>query len=114
MREGQKNKVGVKNTRGQKNKVGGVKKTGGGSKKQGGGSEKQGAQQNVRKYVPNICAYIDLDNKNACLRTSASFWENGVHEWETNDVRSRATYTEEVKEPQWQASGFMVCTRHEM
>ena len=42
------------------------------------------------------------------------FWENGVHEWETNDVRSRATYTEEVKEPQWQAWGFMVCTRHEM
>ena len=38
--------------------------------------------------------------------TSASFWENGVHEWETNDVRSRATYTEEVKEPQWQASGL--------
>ena len=25
------------------------------------------------------------------------FWEDGVHEWETNDVRSRATYTEEVK-----------------
>ena len=50
----------------------------------------------------------------AVFRTSASFWENGVHEWETNDVRSRATYTEEVKEPQWQASGFMVCTRHEM
>ena len=45
---------------------------------------------------------------------SASFWENGAHKWETNDVRSRATYTEEAKEPQWQASGFMVCTRHEM
>ena len=23
--------------------------------------------QNVRKYVPSICAYIDLDNKNSCL-----------------------------------------------
>ena len=25
-----------------------------------------------------------------------------------------ATYTKEVKEPQWQASGFMVCTRHKI
>ena len=55
----------------------------------------------------------ELERRAAVFRTSASFWENGVHEWETNDVRSRATYTEEVKEPQWQASGFMVCTRHE-
>ena len=29
-------------------------------------------------------------------------------------MRSRATYTEVVEEPQWQASGFMVCTGHEM
>ena len=50
----------------------------------------------------------------AVFRTSASFWEIGVHEWETNDVPSRATYTEKAKEPQWQASDFMVCTRHEM
>ena len=56
----------------------------------------------------------ELEKRAAVFRTSAQFWENGVHEWETNDVRSRATYTEEVKEPQWQASGFMVCTRHEM
>ena len=26
----------------------------------------------------------------AVFRTSASFWEIGVHEWETNDVPSRA------------------------
>ena len=47
-------------------------------------------------------------------RTSASFWEDGVHEWETNNVRSRATYAEPAQAPQWRASDFMVCTRHEM
>ena len=64
--------------------------------------------------VPNAEGEQELEKPAAVFRTSASFWENGVHEWETNDVRSRATYTEEVKEPQWQASGFMVCARHEM
>ena len=64
--------------------------------------------------VPNAEGEQELEKRAAVFRTSASFWENGVHEWETNDVRGRATYTEEVKEPQWQASGFMVCTRHEM
>ena len=64
--------------------------------------------------VPNAEGEQELEKRAAVFRTSPSFWENGVHEWETNDVRSRATYTEEVKEPQWQASGFMVCTRHEM
>ena len=42
------------------------------------------------------------------------FGEDGVHEWETNNVRSRATYAEPAEEPQWRASDFMVCTRHEM
>ena len=64
--------------------------------------------------VPNAEGEQELEKRAAVFRTSASFWEDGVHEWKTNDVRSRATYTEEVKEPQWQASGFMVCTRHEM
>ena len=64
--------------------------------------------------VPNAEGEQELEKRAAVFRTSASFWENGVHEWETHDVRSRATYTEEVKEPQWQASGFMVCTRQEM
>ena len=59
--------------------------------------------------VPNAEGEQELEKRAAVFRTSASFWENGVHVWETNDVRSRATYTEEVKEPQWQASGFMVC-----
>ena len=54
--------------------------------------------------VPNAEGEQELEKRAAVFRTSASFWENGVHEWETNDVRSRATYTEEVKEPQWQAS----------
>ena len=38
----------------------------------------------------------------------------GVHEWETNNVRSRATYADPAEEPQWRASDFMVCTHHEM
>ena len=37
-----------------------------------------------------------------------------MHEWETNNVRSRATYADPAEEPQWRASDFMVCTRHEM
>ena len=64
--------------------------------------------------VSNAEGEQELEKRAAVFRTSASFWEDGVHEWETNDVRSRATYTEVVEEPQWQASGFMVCTRHEM
>ena len=32
----------------------------------------------------------------------------------TLELMSRASYTEEVQEAQWQASDFMVCTRHEM
>ena len=68
----------------------------------------------VGRPVPNAEGEQELEKRAAVFRTSASFWEDGVHEWETNDVRSRATYTEEVKEPQWQASGFMVCTLHEM
>ena len=63
--------------------------------------------------VPNAEGEQELEKRAAVFRTSASFWENGVQEWETNAVRSRATYVEE-KEVQWQASGFMVCTRHEM
>ena len=66
------------------------------------------------RSVPNAEGEQELEKRAAVFRTSASFWEIGVHEWETNDVTSRATYTEEVKEPQWQASDFMVCTRHEM
>ena len=43
---------------------------------------------------PNAEGEQELEKRAAVFRTSASFWENGVHEWETNDVRSRATYTE--------------------
>ena len=48
------------------------------------------------------------------FRTLASFREVGVHEWRTNAVPSRASYTEEVQEAQWKAFDFMVCARHEM
>ena len=42
--------------------------------------------------VPNAEGEQELEKRAAVFRTSASFWEDGVHEWETNDVRSRATY----------------------
>ena len=64
--------------------------------------------------LPNAEGEQELERCAAVFRTSASFWENGVHEGETNDVLSRATYTKEVKESEWQASDFMVCTRHEI
>ena len=64
--------------------------------------------------VSNAEGEQELEKRAAVFRTSTSFWENGAHERETNDVRSRATYSEEVQEPQRQASGFMVGTHHEM
>ena len=64
--------------------------------------------------VPNAEGEQELEKRAAVFRTSASFWEDGVHEWETNNVRSRATYAEPAQTPQWRASDFMVCTRHEM
>ena len=60
--------------------------------------------------VPNAEGEQELEKRAAVFRTSASFWEDGVHEWETNNVRSRATYAEPAQAPQWRAS----CTRHEM
>ena len=73
-----------------------------------------GKQVVCGRPVSNAVGEQELEKRAAVFRTSASFWEIGVHEWETNDVPSRATYTEKVKEPQWQASDFMVCARHEM
>ena len=64
--------------------------------------------------VPNAEGEQELEKRAAVFRTSASFWEDGVHEWQTNNVRSRATYAEPAQAPQWRASDFMVCTRHEM
>ena len=64
--------------------------------------------------VPNAEGEQELEKRAAVFRTSASFWEDGVHEWETNNVRSRATYADPAEEPQWRASDFMVCTRHEI
>ena len=64
--------------------------------------------------VPNAEGEQELEKRAAVFRTSASFWEDGVHEWETSNVRSRATYAEPAQAPQWRASDFMVCTRHEM
>ena len=47
--------------------------------------------------VPNAEGEQELEKRAAVFRTSASFWEDGVHEWETNNVRSRATYAERRK-----------------
>ena len=47
--------------------------------------------------VPNAEGEQELEKRAAVFRTSASFWEDGVHEWETNNVRSRATYAEPAK-----------------
>ena len=63
--------------------------------------------------VPNAEGEQELEKRAAVFRTSALFWEDGVHEWETNNVRSRATYAEGGRTAA-EASDFMVCTRHEM
>ena len=42
----------------------------------------------------------ELEQRAPVFRTLASFWEVGVHEWQTNAVPSRASYTEEVQEAQ--------------
>ena len=49
--------------------------------------------------VPNAEGEQELEKRAAVFRTSASFWEDGVHEWETNNVRSRATYADPAEEP---------------
>ena len=51
--------------------------------------------------VPNAEGEQELEKRAAVFRTSASFWEDGVREWETNNVRSRATYAEPAQAPQW-------------
>ena len=47
--------------------------------------------------VPNAEGEQELEKRAAVFRTSASFWEDGVHEWETNNVRRRATYADRRK-----------------
>ena len=66
------------------------------------------------RAIPNEEGEQELEQRAPVFRTLASFWEVGVHAWQTNAVPSKASYTEEVQEAQWQASDFMVCTRHEM
>ena len=59
------------------------------------------------RSVPNAEGKQELEKRAAVFRTSASFWEIGVHEWETNDVPSRARRGE-------RATVARVCARHEM
>ena len=49
-----------------------------------------------------------LEERSPVFRTSRAFWEVGNHEWETNGVRSRASYDAEWEGPEWQASGWTV------
>ena len=62
--------------------------------------------------VPNAEGEQELEKRAAVFRTSASFWEDGVHEWETNNVRSRATYAEPAEEPQWRAASIWLHGLH--
>ena len=41
--------------------------------------------------IANAEGEQELEKRAAVFRIWASFWEDGVHEWETNNVRSRAT-----------------------
>ena len=66
------------------------------------------------RFVPNAEGEQELKTCAAIFRTSAWFCEIGVHEWEKKNVPSRTTYTEKVKEVQWQTSVFMVCLRHKI
>ena len=50
------------------------------------------------RAVPNEEGRQELEQRAAVFRTLASFWEVGVHEWQTNAVPSRASYTEEVQD----------------
>ena len=54
----------------------------------------------------------ELEQRAAVFRTAAAFWEVGDHVWETNRLRSRASYEEAWQEPQWEASGWTVRTQH--
>ena len=54
----------------------------------------------------------ELEQRAAVFRTSAPFWEEGDHVWETNSITSRSSYEDEWQEPQWEASGWTVRTQH--
>ena len=54
----------------------------------------------------------ELEQRAAVFRTSASFWEEGDHVWETNSLMSRSSYEDEWQEPQWETSGWTVRTQH--
>ena len=66
------------------------------------------------RAVTNEEGRQELEQRGAVFQTLASFWEVGMHEWQINAVATRADYTEEVQQAEWQASDFMACTRHEM
>ena len=66
------------------------------------------------RAVSNEEGVRELQERGPVFRTVASFWEVGQHEWQINSVETRASYTAAVQQADWQASGFMVCTRHEM
>ena len=42
----------------------------------------------------------ELEKRAAVFRISASFWEDEIHEWEINNVWSRATFADPAEEPQ--------------
>ena len=50
------------------------------------------------KAFPNKEGEQELEHCAPVFRTLVTFWDIGVYEWQTNDVPSRANYTEEVQE----------------
>ena len=52
------------------------------------------------RAVPNEEGRQELEQRAPVFRTLASFWDVGAHEWRTNAVPSRASYTEEVQAAQ--------------
>ena len=55
-----------------------------------------------------------LEQRQPVFRTGCNFWEVREHEWQTNQAVSRMSYDAKWVEPQWQASGWTVCTRHDV
>ena len=66
------------------------------------------------RAISNEEGQQELEQRAPIFRILVSFWENGVHEWQTNAVPSRTPYIEARQEPQWQGSVFMVYTYHKM
>jgi hypothetical protein len=55
-----------------------------------------------------------LEQRQPVFRTRANFWEVGDHEWEISEAQMRRSCDSKWVQPAWRASGWTVCTRHNM